>query len=82
MEPAPEEPIERIVLMRDDLVTSDSAEHEEHANLAAPLGLSVVSVIALRLQRPIRRWMGQRIGRNAARRRAEQTTVRGPHKRI
>jgi hypothetical protein len=81
-EPAPDEPIERIALTRDELATSDPDEQVEHADLAAPLGLSVVSVMALRLQRPIRRWIGQRKGRHAGRRRSEPPTVRGPHKRI
>ncbi|WP_406697156.1 hypothetical protein V5E97_39820 [Singulisphaera sp. Ch08] len=77
LEAAPSEPIERIVLSRDDLVTPATEEQVEHASMAAPLGVSLVSILALRLQHPVRRWVEQARGERTKRRSAGH----GPHKR-
>lgn len=60
------EPIEPTVPARVELTSAQSEEDVEHADLAAPITLTVVSVIALRQQKSIRRWIKQRKSRNAA----------------
>lgn len=82
LERSPEPKIERIVLARDDLArpASEPEAEAEHADLTTPLGLSVISVLALRLQQPVRRWIGRR--RSPAPEGASARTAgRGPHTR-
>lgn len=81
MEAAPAEPIEQVLLSRDDVQVPADESQVEHANLAAPVGFGLVSVLALRLQQPIRRWVERRRGRVLNRRSAMKPIVRGPYKR-
>lgn len=78
----PQEPTpDRIVLTADDQLTPVSEEQVEHAGFAAPLSLGVVSLLALRLQSPVRRWLGQRRGRNGRHRTLANSPVGSPHRR-
>lgn len=64
-EAVPVTPVAPIVMVRDDAEAPQGDEQVEHANLAAPLGFSVAAVLALRLHRPIRRWVERRRSRIA-----------------
>lgn len=73
-------PAERILLTRDDLVRP-RRDDVEHADLTTPLGLSVISVLALRLRRPVGRWANRGTDRRG-RRTSSPATGRAPHTRI
>ena len=72
-----EETPELIALMRDDL--SRESGRVEEAQIGSPLGIVFVSAMAVRLQYPVRRWVG-RFRRNDASR--KYVATRGPHIRF
>jgi hypothetical protein len=79
-QPALEPKLERFTMARDDLARPASEPEAEHAHLAAPLGLSAVSVLVLRLRLPVRRWVGRRRGA-PPQGASSRTAGRGPHTR-
>jgi len=85
---APAEPLadprasaDPIVLAHGDAPRAEADQVEQHADLATPLGLGVMSVLAMRVRQPVRRWMGRRNG-ESGRYSAAKTAVKGPHARI
>src|SRR5262249_44945754 len=61
---------EPIALARDDVRPVERGaerEHVEHADLATPLGLGVLSVLAIRVRGPVGRWIGRRCGKTGRR---------------
>ncbi|AGA25508.1 PPC domain-containing protein [Singulisphaera acidiphila] len=83
LEAAPSEPVavEQPVLSSDGLVAAEPDERVVYANLAAPIGLSIVTVLAFRLQQPIRRWLERKRILVTKRRATTRPTVRGPYNR-
>lgn len=72
---------DRIMLVRDDQPRRSDETLEHHADLTTPLGLSMVSVLVLRLQQPVRRWAQGRNG-SRLRRSVASPAGRGPHARV
>ncbi|MDR3634517.1 MAG: hypothetical protein P4L84_11990 [Isosphaeraceae bacterium] len=68
---------ERISLQRDGLPPV-SSDRVEKADLSLPLGLGVISVIAVRLRDPVRRWWRGRVKRSEA----HTLTHKGPHRKF
>jgi len=70
------------ILLAHDGQPEAKVQQVEHADLATPLGLGVISVLVLRARRPVSRWMGRKNGRNGRWISAAKTAVKGPHARI